>query len=146
MPFRNVAISDSGERARDIMLTAPETVTDTTTVAAARRLLENPRLRTLLVTRGPRLIGVVSRRRLADEPDDNLPLSRLADAKGPRIGPDEPLARVLERLETTPSGRIPVVEKGDRLIGLICLNRRQQHFCVDATTPPARGAAGDGGP
>ncbi len=139
VPFRNVAISNSGERARDVMLTAPQTVGDTMTVAAARPLLDNPRLRTLLVTRGARLIGVVSRRRLVEEADDDLPLGRLADCEGPRVGPDEPLGRVLERLETTPSGRIPVVEEGDRLVGLICLNRREQHFCVDAAPPPAGG-------
>ncbi len=132
MPVRNVPVAEVGPLASDVMLSAPDTVSGDMTVAAARRLLENPRLRMLLVTEGERLIGAISRERLAAHSDGDLALGRLADPDWPRVGPLETVPEVLELLETADIERLPVVDSDDRLLGLICFNRRKRHFCIDA--------------
>ncbi len=132
MPVRNVPVAESGPLAGDVMLKSPDTVPSDMTVAAARRLLENPRLRMLLIADDDRLLGVVSRERLAAESDGDLTLARLADSAIARIGPHETVDRVLELLDTAGSERLPVVDDDDRLLGLICFNRRKRHFCIDA--------------
>ncbi len=131
MPVRNVPVAEVGPRARDVMLKSPDTVPGDMTVAAARRFLDNPRLRMLLVADDGRLIGAVSRDRLASESDGDVTLAGLADPAIPRIGPHETVDRVLELLDSAGSERLPVVDD-DRLLGLICWNRRKRHFCIDA--------------
>ena len=132
MPVRNVPVAEVGPLARDVMLKSPDTVPAGMTVAAARDLLESPRLRMLLVADGDRLIGAIARERLAVEPDGEIALGRLADPDSPRVGPDETVAHVLEVLEIAGTERLPVVDERDRLLGLICFNRAKRHFCVDA--------------
>ncbi len=132
MPVRNVPVAESGPLAGDVMLKSPDTVPGDMTVAAARGLLENPRLRMLLIADDDRLLGVVSRERLAAESDGDLTLARLADSAIARIGPHETVDRVLELLDIAGSERLPVVDDDDRLLGLICFNRRKRHFCIDA--------------
>ena len=132
MPTRNVPLAEVGPLARDVMLSSPDTVPADMTVAAARALLESPRLRMLLVAEGDRLIGAISRERLAAEPDGDITLGRLADPDSPRVGSDETVTRVLEALEDAGTERLPVVDGGDRLLGLVCFNRSKRHFCLDA--------------
>ncbi len=105
----HVPVAEVGPFARDVMLRSPDTVLGDMTVAAAWRLLDNPRLRMLLVADDGRLMGVVSRERLAGELDGELTLDRLADAQSPRVRPDETVARVLDLLETADTERLPVV-------------------------------------
>lgn len=132
MPVRNVPVTEVGPFARDVMLSSPETVTGDMTVAEARHLLDNPRLRMLLVADADRFAGAIARERLEGEPDGDLTLERLADHQSPRVRPQETVPRVLELLETADTERLPVVDDDDRLLGLICFNRRKLHFCVDA--------------
>ncbi len=132
MPARNIPLADVGPLARDVMLTSPATVAADMSVLVARRLLESPRLRMLLVADGDRLVGAISRERLAAEGDGDMTLGRLADPDSPRVGPQETVPRVLELLAAADSERLPVVDDGGRLLGLICFNRRKRHFCIDA--------------
>jgi CBS domain-containing protein len=132
MPTRNVSLAEVGPLARDVMLRSPDTVPADMTVAAARGMLESPRLRMLLVAEGDRLIGAISRERLAAEPDGDITLGRLADPDSPRVSPDETVAHVLEVLEDAGAERLPVVDQEERLLGLVCFNRGKRHFCLDA--------------
>lgn len=132
MTVRNVPLAEAGPLVRDAMLTAPDTVPATMTVREARPLLDSPRLRMLLVSDGSRLLGAISRERLESEPDDSLALGELADPRSARIGPDEDVAQAVELLEAQDAERLPVVGEEDRLLGLVCFNRRKRHFCVDA--------------
>lgn len=134
MPVRNIPLAEVGPLARDVMLRSPDTVPADMTVAAARHRLESPRLRMLLVAEGERLIGAVSRERLAGERDDDLALAQLADPNSPRVGPLETVPRVLELLERADTERLPVVDEDDHLLGLVCFNRRKRQFCVDAVS------------
>ena len=132
MAVRNVPVAEVGPLARDVMLRSPDTVPGDMTVAEARRLLESPRLRLLLVAAGDRLIGAVSRERLAAEADGDMTLSALADRDTQRVGEQETVARVLEVLAAADTERLPVVDEHGRLVGLVCFNRSKRHFCLDA--------------
>ena len=130
MPIRNVPVALAGSRVADVMLRGPRTLTPATTVAEARRAFENPRERLLLVTSGETFVGAIDRDVLAQDIPDDTPVAQL-DLTGARVGPDDPVSRALELLDVDQGERLPVVADGDRLVGLVCFNRRHGHFCVD---------------
>jgi CBS domain-containing protein len=131
MATRNVPVTQAGSRVEDVMLRAPRTLSPTTTVAEARRAFENPRERLLLIARGETFLGAIDREALSEElPADATLEGLLRD--GPRVTTDDSVTRALELLDADGGERLPVVEPDGRLVGLVCFNRRQGHFCVDA--------------
>jgi CBS domain-containing protein len=48
------------------------------------------------------------------------------------VEPGDPVARAVELLDAEQADRLPVVADDGTLVGLVCFNRRQGHFCVDA--------------
>jgi CBS domain-containing protein len=134
MPTTNVPLAQAGSRVEDVMLRSPRTMGPDTTVAEARRAFEHPRERLLLVARGETFLGAIGREALAAGVADDTTLGQLV-GDGPRVGPDDPVADALALLEADGSDRLPVVAPAGRLVGLVCFNRRQGHFCVDAREP-----------
>jgi len=133
MPTRNVPVAQAGSRVEDVMLRAPRTLSPTTTVAEARRAFENPRERLLLVARGETFLGAIDREALTEGiPGDATLEGLLRD--GPRVTTDDSVAHALALLDADGGERLPVVEPDGRLVGLVCFNRRQGHFCVDAAS------------
>lgn len=124
-------MAQAGPRVADVMLHAPRTMAPDSTVADARRAFENPRERLLLVARGETFLGAIGREALADDVTADTTLEQLV-RDGPRVGPDDPIADALALLEADEGERLPVVAPDGRLVGLVCFNRRQGHFCVDA--------------
>jgi CBS domain-containing protein len=131
MPTTNVPVAQAGSRVEDVMLRAPRTLSPAATVAEARRALENPRERLLLVARGETFVGAIGRDALSADLAEETTLDGLVEA-GPRVTPDDPVSRALALLDADGSERLPVVAEDGRLVGLVCFNRRQGHFCVDA--------------
>jgi CBS domain-containing protein len=131
MPTTNVPLAQAGPRVEDVMLRAPRTVDPATTVADARRAFENPRERLLLLARGGTFVGAVGRDALTADVAGDTPLEALA-AEGPRVGPDDAVSEALSLLDAGGGERLPVVAADGTLVGLVCFNRRQGHFCVDA--------------
>jgi CBS domain-containing protein len=134
MPTTNVPLAQAGPRVEDVMLRAPRTLSPDTTVAEARRAFENPRERLLLVARGDTFLGAIGREALADDVPADTTLDRLV-RDGPRVRPDDAVVDALALLDAEAGERLPVVAPGGRLVGLVCFNRRQRHFCVDAREP-----------
>jgi CBS domain-containing protein len=132
MPVRNVPTAAAGPLVRDAMLRAPDTLAPTVTVAEARRLLESPRLRLLLVSEGYEFRGAVPRELVTDDLDPGMTLGELVGAHRVTVAPDEDLDRALALLDQHDSERLPVVADDGRLVGLVCFNRGKGHFCVDA--------------
>jgi CBS domain-containing protein len=130
MPTRNVPLDAAGPRVEDVMLRGPRTVTPETTVAEARAAFENPRERLLLVARGDAFLGAVTREMLASGAADDATLEQLAGT-ATLVHPADPVDRAVELLDARQTDRLPVVADGT-LVGLVCFNRRQGHFCVDA--------------
>ena len=132
MPTRNVPLADAGPRVADVMLRKPRAVPPETTVAEARASFENPRVRLLLVARGERFLGTVTRADVGPEVAGDVVLERLAGRDGARVRPDDPVAQAIERLDADEADRLPVVAGDGTLVGLVCFNRTHGHFCVDA--------------
>ena len=132
MPTRNVPLADAGPRVEDVMLRGPRTVAPDTTVADARAAFENPRVRLLLVARGDTYLGAVTREAIGDELAGHVTLEALATPHGALVAPADPVDRAVELLDAQQTDRLPVVADDGTLVGLVCFNRRQGHFCVDA--------------
>jgi CBS domain-containing protein len=132
MPTRNIPVADAGPRVEDVMLRGPRTVGPETTVAEARAAFENPRVRLLLVARGDAFLGAITRETIGDELGGDVTLEALATDDGTLVDPADPVDRVVELLELKQTDRLPVVTDDRTLVGLVCFNRRQGHFCVDA--------------
>ena len=132
MPTRNIPLDVAGPRVEDVMLRGPRTVAPETTVAEARESFENPRVRLLLVARGDAFLGAVTREMIGDELAGDVTLEALATDDGTLVDPADPVDRVVELLELKQTDRLPVVTDDRTLVGLVCFNRRQGHFCVDA--------------
>ncbi|MCD6725908.1 MAG: CBS domain-containing protein [Solirubrobacteraceae bacterium] len=126
-----VPLDSVGPLVRDAMLHAPRTCGPDTTVAEARVQFESPLVLLLLVTRDGKLIGGVDRADVAERDGDET-LGEIASRRFPEVRPDEPVARAMELLEAGAADRLPVVEDDGTLVGLICLNRGENRFCVDA--------------
>jgi CBS domain-containing protein len=132
MPTRNVPMAEAGPRVEDVMLRGPRTYPPETTVADARVEFENPRVRLLLLARGDAFAGAVTRDSVGDELDGDTTLGEVAARDGWQVQPGDPVARAVELLDGEQADRLPVVAGDGTLVGLVCFNRRQGHFCVDA--------------
>jgi CBS domain-containing protein len=131
MPTRNVPLAEAGPRVEDVMLREPRAVAPETTVAAARETFENPRVRLLLVARGDAFLGAVTREGIDPDVAGDTTLGQLAGAGGTLVRPEDPVTRAVELLEAEQTDRLPVVTGDGTLVGLVCFNRRHNHFCVD---------------
>jgi CBS domain-containing protein len=114
------------------MLREPRTVAPETTVAEARAMFENPRVRLLLLVRDQAFAGAITRVSIPDAADDDQPLGALARDDGAQLAPDDPVARAVELLEAHETDRLPVIADDGSVVGLVCFNRGRAHFCVDA--------------
>jgi CBS domain-containing protein len=132
VPTANVPVAAAGPHARDVMLRGPRTLAPGATVAEARAAFENPRERLLLVAEDGRLLGAVRRDAITDALPADAPLGDIADTGMPRVGPDEPVERVLALLDADYGERLPVVAPDGALLGLVCFNRARGVFCVSA--------------
>jgi CBS-domain-containing membrane protein len=132
MGHQNVPLDQAGPAVRDAMLRAPRTVPAQTTVADAREMLSNPRVRLLLVVDGDRFLGSVTTDDLHDEASGGDWLSAHAHEDAPRVDPDASVAEGVAMLERLGVRRLPVVDSDDRLLGLLCLDRTGTMLCVDA--------------
>jgi CBS domain-containing protein len=122
-------MAEAGERARDVMLEAPNTVEPATTVAQARAVFESPRQKLLVVCDGDRYVGAVRRDGLDGAPAEDAIEAHLA-SDVPVLLADDPSDRVPELVAASGLTRIPVVDAAGDLLGLVCFNPRDASFCV----------------
>ena len=124
----HIPIDEAGPTVNDVMMRGAETVGPATPLAQARETFVSPRKKLLLVTDGERFLGTLT----PDDvpPDGDGPIEPHVRADTSRLSPDDPVARALEIYEAEGLTRIPVVDAGDRLQGLVCFNRSHSAFCV----------------
>jgi CBS domain-containing protein len=135
MGHQNVPLDQAGPAVRDAMLRAPRTVPAQTTLAEAREMLSNPRVRMLLVVDGDRFLGSVTAGNLPGDASGGDWLSAHAHGDAARVDPDAPVADGVAMLERLGERRLPVVDGDDRLLGLLCLDKTGTMLCVDADVP-----------
>lgn len=126
-----VPLDSVGPLVQDAMLHTPRTSGPDTTVAEARAQFESPLVLLLLVTHDGRFVGAVDRSDLEGRRDDET-LGQIASRRFPEVRPDDTVGHAIELLQTTSADRLPVLDGDETLVGLICLNRDENRFCVDA--------------
>jgi CBS domain-containing membrane protein len=103
---------------RDFVCSAPEEPLE-----EARQTMRLARLRHMLVTRGDALVGILSYRDLLERLDARVSSGAcVGDAmqRAPlAVGPDASLGEAADRMCRYGYGCLPVVEGGDRLVGIL---------------------------
>jgi CBS domain-containing protein len=110
---------------REAMVSHPGQLAADATAQAAGELLQRPEVRAIFVTDDERLVGVVTRKTLVREvvatgrDPRTTPLSDIAELPHHTIGPEVPLDEAFRFLEAHDAERVPVVDAGHRLIGVL---------------------------
>ena len=101
-------------------------------MAEARETFENPRVRLLLLARGDTFAGAVTRETSPTTWPATSGSGSSRRARSWRVAPGGAGRRAIALLDAEESDRLPVVAGDGKLVGLVCFNRRQGHFCIDA--------------
>src|SRR3954451_1344422 len=101
-----------------VMMREPRSVGPGTPVADVRETFASPSVKLMLVTDGERFLGTLSREDLPAEGDGPIEPHVRGDTQ--RLGPDDPVEDALKLVREDGMTRIPVVDEGDRLLGLVC--------------------------
>ena len=124
----HIPIDEAGPTVSDVMMRGAESVGPATPLAEAREVFVSPRKKLLLVTDGERFLGTLTPDDVPPEGDG--PIEPHVRADTPRVAPGDPVSRALEIVESQGLTRIPVVDEGDRLQGLVCFNTSHEAFCI----------------
>jgi CBS domain-containing protein len=114
----------------EVMISRPKTLPATATVADARRMFENPSVRTALVADDGRYAGELTRADI-EGLDGAAPISEAASMPAGTAAKDDTVAAALERMDAVGTDRLAVVDPDGTLRGLVCLSRSHGHLCTD---------------
>ena len=124
----HIPFDGAGPAVKDVMMLEPRSVGPDTPVAEIRETFASPSVKLMLVTDGERFLGTVTRDDLPA--DDDGPIGPHVRDDTPSLRPDDPVDKALELFNEQSMTRIPVVTGGDRLEGLVCLNKSHSAFCI----------------
>jgi CBS domain-containing protein len=114
----------------EVMISRPKTLPLTASVADARRMFENPSVRTALVVDDGRYAGELTRADV-DGLDDAAEVAALASTATGTAAHDDTVAAALERMDAAGTDRLAVVDPDGTLRGLVCLSRSHGQLCTD---------------
>jgi CBS domain-containing protein len=132
-------------RVRDAMVAAPRTLDVTATARDAGEALSRPEVRAVIVTAGGRLAGVVTRktlvRRVVAEGLDprSTTLGEIAEEPYLALDADMALETAFHLLEERDLERVPVVETGGELVGILSRGVIQRRLAEDEPLPEDEG-------
>lgn len=115
----------------DVVVRLPKTLTRSASVAEARRALEDDHIHMLLLVEAGRLLGTVVRDDLPDDGPDDGPVLPYAVLAGRTVPPSMDAEAVRRLLVGLGERRRAVIDGEGRLLGLVCLKRKQTGFCSD---------------
>ena len=124
----HIPFDGAGPAVKDVMMLEPRSVGPDTPVAEIRDTFASPSVKLMLVTDGERFLGTVTREDLPEDADG--PIGPHVRSDTPSLRPEDPVDKALELLNELEMSRIPVVTDGDRLEGLVCLNKSHSAFCI----------------
>jgi CBS domain-containing protein len=127
---RHIEIHSAGPAVADVMASSPHTSSASDSVADARAALSRSSVKLLVVVDGERFAGTVGRDDLPPAGEDGGTLADIARHDGPRLDPADSVERALSLHAQAGAERIPVVDAGGVLRGLVCLNHGSDHFCA----------------
>ena len=112
-------------RVRDAMTPSPKAIDPDTPVTEAARMMLADDVGSLPVVQGERLIGIltdrdIATRVVAEEKDPrSLGVGGVATREVVTVSPDDPLDEALRLMTSHQIRRLPVVEDGRRLVGIL---------------------------
>ena len=123
----------SGLDVYDLVVRLPKTLSQESTVAQAAAALDDHHVHMLLITdEDGRLLGAIERSDLSGiDLTSAAPALGLAALRERTIAPEMPAEEALRLLLRRGERRRAVVDEDGRLLGLLCLKRRQNGFCSD---------------
>jgi CBS domain-containing protein len=127
----------SASTVRDAMVSHPGQLPADATAQDAGAMLQRPEVRAIFVTEGERLVGVVTRKTLVREVvargrrPDEAPLGEIAEEPHHTIGPDVLLEEAFRFLESEDAERVPVVDDGGRLVGVLSRSVLQRRLAEE---------------
>ena len=124
----HIPFDGAGPAVKDVMMLEPRSVGPDTPIAEIRETFSSPSVKLMLVTDGERFLGTVTREDLPAEGDG--PIEPHVRADTPHLSPEDPVDKALALFNEHGMSRIPVVTDGDRLEGLVCLNKSHSAFCI----------------
>jgi CBS domain-containing protein len=126
---------------RDAMVSEPLALDSEATAQEAGAALARDEVRAVLVTDGGRLVGVVTRKTLVREvvatgrDPKTTPLREIAEVPNCTLDSSMPLEDAFELLEEQDLERVPVVEPGDRLVGVLSRSVVRRRLAEDSPPP-----------
>lgn len=120
-------MSTTQQRASDLMLREPKTLTGDASVAEVRAQLANPKVQLVLLADGDRFVGAVTA--IPETAGDDERAVAYAEAEPDTIAPDTPADVAFERTNASPYRRVIVLDEDDTLLGLLCLDKTRTRFC-----------------
>jgi CBS domain-containing protein len=112
-------------KVHELMTERPRAVTPDTLVSEAAQLMKSEDVGALPVLDGDQLAGIVTDRDIvlravASEKDPKgMPVREVASREVTTIGPDDSLSDALELMARAQVRRVPVVDEGNRLVGML---------------------------
>lgn len=117
---------------RDVMLSAPKTLSGRATAAEVRTFFDNPKVVSALVVDDGRFVGLLDRSDVPSLLAGQTPIRTFARRDVPTITPDRPVTEAMEILDSRHLARLVVLaEDGQTLAGLLCLDLKRAGFCGD---------------
>ena len=123
------------------MVSEPLSLDVGATAQEAGEALTRDEVRAVLVTDGGRLVGVVTRKTLVRKvvapglDPKTTALREIAEPPNCTIDSSMPLEDAFELLEEQDYERVPVVDSGDRLVGVLSRSVVRRRLAEDAPTP-----------
>jgi CBS domain-containing protein len=114
-----------GTKVRDVMTERPRSVTPDTTVDQVAELMESEDVGVIPIVEGDRLLGVVTDRDIVvravarHKDPRGMPAREVASQDLVTVDPETSLSDALQLMASYQVRRLPVVEDGERLIGVV---------------------------
>jgi CBS domain-containing protein len=111
----------------DVMLRHPKTLPGGASVGEVRVLLERPSVQMVLLADDGAFRGAIAE--LPDDAVDDQPALRFADTSPTSLRPDDDATTAFTVTEAHPHRRVVVLDEGNALVGLVCLDETRTRFC-----------------
>ena len=129
-PLRRGAALE-GLTVADVLLRRPKTMPADATVAQARQSFRDDHVHMLLLVTAGRLTGTLQREDLPDAAPEAGAAQRFAELDQRTFEASLPAEQARQLLLAQGQRRRAVIDEQGRLVGLLCLKRRQTGFCSD---------------